>query len=147
MILLISCATIPLKLTVFGREPVTSNEAVPFMVNVFAIPKLELEESNNFVPEITTSYRSAFPLRDVFPVKEAVCSVAEKLPSTINPPSMVNLEEEITEPVIFRFLKKNFPAPEIVLLAPLILIVLPGIELSELKVVSAFKFPVINRDG
>ena len=77
------CAPVPLKLTVLGIAVVTLS--VPaVMVNVFAIPSIELVDNNNEVAFRVTLYRLAVPFKVAAPVKVVTPADAEKVPLISN---------------------------------------------------------------
>jgi hypothetical protein len=70
-------------LTVFGEEPVTLK--VPLViVNVLAMPSIELLERLNEVALMVTLYKLAVPFKEDVPAKVVVPALAVKLPLTSN---------------------------------------------------------------
>lgn len=130
------CAPVPLKLTVVGEDVVAFN-APAVTVNVLAMPSVEFAESCNDVPLMVTLKRLAVPLSDDVPVKVAVPAEAENVPPTKRPEAIVKFEVAVTEADagIDSKLMLIVPAPEMLLAAPLIVIV----------PVLAVKLPVTDR--
>lgn len=105
------------------------------MVNVPAIPSVELEDNCRDVPLMAASKRLALPLKVDVPVNVTVPAVARKLPFTERPDDMEKTASVVTEPVTDNTLKVLLPVPDIVFEVPL-MVITPAL---------AVKFPLTDK--
>ena len=119
---MIFCAIVPLKFTVLGPDVAASS--IPAVNdNVLAIPSIELADNCNEVPLMVTLNRFAVPLNDEVPVNVAVPEVAEKVPLTTTLVETEKSASVVIDPVTDNWAKLLVPAPEIVFVVPLMLII------------------------
>lgn len=137
----IVCGPFALKLTVFGTVDVTLN--VPEVsVNVPETPSNDPEPSCSDVPFSVTSARFAVPESVDVPVNVTVPVDAMSEPVTETFELTEKLRAVEIEPVMFSAEKESVPAPEIVFVEPLKVIV-PELAVN---VPAAERSPVISKE-
>ena len=112
------------------------------MVNILAIPKVELADNCNFIPLMTTLKRLAVPLRVDVLVNVTVPADADNVPVTVSAEETEKSASAVMEPVTSNAANNFVPVPDIVFEAPL-MVMFPVLAV---KLPLTDKLPLISRE-